>query len=194
MKRGFVALQKIVRKKLQKHETEIWRQLKTSEREFQIKLRGLKERRQMQEKIFDDLKHTPSDQFQNAFLVTNEFSFKQPRKKYSQEIGFEDDCHLLNKDIHKENAALAIQLAVRKWLHKRRRDHLAKSQPFLNKPLTEERAIKLQQDIDAWQHHHRVCTNQDIMDIEFIGIHSVKITEIYCHSIFFDKHFVKVTF
>ena len=75
MKRGFTALQKLVRKKFQKHETEIWRQLKTSEREFQIKLRGLKERRQMQEKIFDDLKHTPSDQFQNAFLVTNEFSF-----------------------------------------------------------------------------------------------------------------------
>ena len=96
MKRGFVALQKLIRKKLHRHETEIWRQLQTSEREFQIKLRGLKERRQMQEKIFDDLKHTPSDQFQNVFLVTKEFPFKQPRKKYSQEICLEDDRNLLN--------------------------------------------------------------------------------------------------
>ena len=32
---------------------------------------------------------------------------------------------------------------------------MAKSQPFLNKPITEERAMKLQQEIDAWQHHHK---------------------------------------
>ena len=38
-------------------------------------------------------------------------------------------------------------------------EHLCRCQPFLNKPITEERAIKLQQEIDAWQHHHRVSSN-----------------------------------
>ena len=33
---------------------------------------------------------------------------------------------------------------------------MCRCQPFLNKPITEERAIKLQQEIDSWQHHHRV--------------------------------------
>jgi len=51
---------------------------------------------------------------------------------------------------------MIIQTAVRRWLNKRIKDQLAKSQPLLNKPITEERAIKLQQEIDAWQHHHKV--------------------------------------
>ena len=53
-----------------------------------------------------------------------------------------------------EQAALTIQVTVRRWLTRRKKKNLAKSQPFLNKPITEERAMKLQQDIDAWQHHH----------------------------------------
>lgn len=53
-------------------------------------------------------------------------------------------------------AAMTIQTSVRRWLNRRIKEHLAKSQPYLNKPITEERAIKLQQEIDAWQHHHKV--------------------------------------
>lgn len=59
------------------------------------------------------------------------------------------------KDPKAEVAAMTIQLAIRRWLHRRRKEHLAKSQPFLNLPITEERAMKLQQEIDAWQHHHK---------------------------------------
>ena len=33
-------------------------------------------------------------------------------------------------------AALTIQVAVRRWLTRRKRNELAKSQPFLNKPIT----------------------------------------------------------
>ena len=65
-------------------------------------------------------------------------------------------------------AANKIQLAVRRWLNKRRKDQLAKSQPFLNRPITEERAMKLQQEIDAWQHHHKV---PPMTSAEFADLH-----------------------
>lgn len=45
---------------------------------------------------------------------------------------------------------------------------MAKSQPYLNKPITEERAMKLQQDIDAWQHHHKVTP---MTSSEFAELH-----------------------
>jgi hypothetical protein len=62
----------------------------------------------------------------------------------------------LKVDPKLDAAAMTIQFAARRWLNKRIKDQLAKSQAYLNKPITEDRAIKLQQDIDAWQHHHRV--------------------------------------
>ena len=67
-----------------------------------------------------------------------------------------------------EEAAKIIQLAVRRWLNKRLKDQLAKCQPYLNLPITEERAIKLQQEIDAWQHHHK---NPPMTSDEFAELH-----------------------
>ena len=205
MKQGFIALQQLYRKKIHSRETKIWRQLKSSEREFQIKLNALKERRKIQEKIFQDLKQKPSGQFQN--MLCQSFannSESKTGKEYQESMKKESSSELLihPNDIIKENAVRIIQVAIRKWLHNKRREHLARSycskirenskdkisilapfdnriiidfksnsfkysifsnframcrcQPFLNKPITEERAIKLQQEIDSWQHHHRV--------------------------------------
>ncbi len=59
-------------------------------------------------------------------------------------------------DPKKERAANVIQLAVRRWMTRKSKEQMARSQSYLNKPITEERAIKFQQEIDAWQHHNRV--------------------------------------
>ena len=62
----------------------------------------------------------------------------------------------MKDDKEEVKAAKIIQYAVRRWLHKRLYDNLARSQPFLNLPITEERAIKLQQEIDHWQYKNKV--------------------------------------
>ena len=139
MKQGFVALQQLYRKKIHSRETKIWRQLKSSEREFQIKFNALKERRKFQEKIFRDLKQKPSGQFQNTmchqYLVNNTESKivkeyqESTKKNYGTTTGKKGSTSELihPNDIVKENAAMIIQVAIRKWLHNKRREHLARS-------------------------------------------------------------------
>ena len=116
MKRGFIALQKLYRKKLHSRETDLWRQLKVSEREFQIKLNILKEKRKTQEKIYENLKHTPSGQFQNAFFNRNneksvdevDLKIQDYWKERKRSLEIEP-----SNDIIKENAVIVIQVAVR---------------------------------------------------------------------------------
>ena len=139
MKQGFIALQQLYRKKIHSRETKIWRKLKSSEREFQIKLNALKERRKIQEKIFQDLKQKPSGQFQNTsmcqYFVNNNTEttsqikeFEESMKNYGRKEPATSDLIHHPNDIVQENAAMIIQLAIRKWLHNKRREHLARSQ------------------------------------------------------------------
>ena len=77
---------------------------------------------------------------------------------------FQSYCTEVNKQVNesatdpkRNRAASVIQQAVRRWLTKRTKEQMARSQGYLNKPITEDRALKFQQEIDAWQHHNRVC-------------------------------------
>ena len=155
MKRGFIILQKIFRKRLHNQETDLSRQLKESEKEFETVLQAVKEKRRKQEIIFDSIRNTPSYKLNNLFDL-----YKEPRPGFNASISktfLESGEDIKNlEDDTKNEAAKVIQLAVRKWLSKRLYENLAKSQPFLNMPITEERAIKLQQDIDHWQYQNKV--------------------------------------
>lgn len=67
MRKGFIQLQKAFRKKLQHRETDLWRQFRASERQFNLELNALKERRRFQEKIFESIRQTPSSQLNLLF-------------------------------------------------------------------------------------------------------------------------------
>ncbi len=68
MKRGFEAMQKLYRKRLQGKEGDLWKKLRESENEFQAELEILKERRQTQEAIYRDLQQTPASKL-TAFFI-----------------------------------------------------------------------------------------------------------------------------
>jgi len=168
---GFIQLQKLFRKKMRSRENDLWRNFRASERKFNVELNALKEKRKLQEKIFESIRRTPSSQLN--------LLFSQEKEAAAQKI---QDCWRSHKsstisepveaegaiDPKIEQAALTIQIAARRWLTRRNREELAKSQPYLNKPITEERAMKLQQDIDAWQHHHKVAP---MTSSEFAELH-----------------------
>lgn len=60
MRSGFLALQKCYRKRLQSREGDLWKQFRDSERKFQCELGELNERRRLQEKIYENIRQTPS--------------------------------------------------------------------------------------------------------------------------------------
>ena len=107
--------------------------------------------------MFDDIKNTPSYKLNRLFNFSKDSGPSAsaiPKEHVKNDV---DKAESIVKDT-KNEAAKIIQLAVRKWLTKRMYENLAKSQPFLNMPITEERAIKLQQEIDHWQYQNKsIC-------------------------------------
>ena len=148
MRRGFIKLQAIAKRKLRTRENKLLEQFKASEKEFEMQLQAVKERRRKQELRFESIKNTPSHKLNVLFQLKQSASSVGTAKR---EAPTED---VESTDDEESKAAKTIQNAVRRWLHKRLHDNLARSQPFLNLPITEERAIKLQQEIDHWQYHH----------------------------------------
>lgn len=62
LRTGFMQLQKLYRKKLQSREGDLWKEFRASERRFNLHLNALKEKRKMQEKLFESIRKTPSSQ------------------------------------------------------------------------------------------------------------------------------------
>ena len=143
---GFVKLQCLVRRTLRTRENILLEQFKTSEKDFEMQLQAVKERRRKQERVFESIKNTPSHKLNALFQLKQATMTEIPKNEGDVKDDKEDEV----------KAAKIIQNAVRRWLHKRLYDNLARSQPFLNLPITEERAIKLQQEIDHWQYKNKV--------------------------------------
>ena len=72
MKSGFVQLQKLFRKKMYNRESDLWRNFRASERKFNVELNALKEKRKLQEKIFENIRKTPSSQLNLLFSQEKE--------------------------------------------------------------------------------------------------------------------------
>ena len=67
IRNGFIQLQKLYRRKLQNREGDLWREFRASERKFNLELNELKERRKLQEKIYENICKTPSSQLNLLF-------------------------------------------------------------------------------------------------------------------------------
>ena len=72
MRSGFVQLQKLFRKKMYNRESDLWRNFRASERKFNVELNALKEKRKLQEKIFENIRKTPSSQLNLLFSQEKE--------------------------------------------------------------------------------------------------------------------------
>ena len=72
MRSGFVQLQKLFRKKMYSRESDLWRNFRASERKFNVELNALKEKRKLQEKIFENIRKTPSSQLNLLFSQEKE--------------------------------------------------------------------------------------------------------------------------
>ena len=72
MKSGFDQLQKLFRKKMYNRESDLWRNFRASERKFNVELNALKEKRKLQEKIFENIRKTPSSQLNLLFSQEKE--------------------------------------------------------------------------------------------------------------------------
>ena len=77
MKSGFIQLQKLFRKKTYNRENELWRNFRASERKFNVELNALKEKRKLQEKIFESIRKTPSSQLNLLFSGEKEGAAKK---------------------------------------------------------------------------------------------------------------------
>ena len=77
MKNGFIQLQKLFRKKTYNRENELWRNFRASERKFNVELNTLKEKRKLQEKIFESIRKTPSSQLNLLFSGEKEGAAKK---------------------------------------------------------------------------------------------------------------------
>ena len=77
MKNGFIQLQKLFRKKTYNRENELWRNFRASERKFNVELNALKEKRKLQEKIFESIRKTPSSQLNLLFSGEKEGAAKK---------------------------------------------------------------------------------------------------------------------
>lgn len=73
---GFVKLQCLVRRTLRTRENILLDQFKTSEKEFEIQLQAVKERRKKQEQVFESIKNTPSYKLNTLFQLKQELAFK----------------------------------------------------------------------------------------------------------------------
>ena len=69
---GFIQLQKLFRKKMRSRENDLWRNFRASERKFNVELNALKEKRKLQEKIFESIRKTPSSQLNLLFSQEKE--------------------------------------------------------------------------------------------------------------------------
>ncbi len=159
MKNGFVQLQSLFRRKLRNREGDLWRDFRASERKFNLELRALKEKRQVQEKMLESIRKTPASQMNLLYSREKETAAMKIQdywRSHKESTTSEPPQQEIVIDTVKEQAAIVIQVVIRKWLHQRLRANVVKSQRFLNLPITEERASKLQQDIDSWQHHHKI--------------------------------------
>ena len=67
IRNGFIKLQKLYRRKLQNREADLWREFRASERKFNLELNEMKERRRLQEKIYESIRQTPSSQLNLLF-------------------------------------------------------------------------------------------------------------------------------
>ena len=67
IRNGFIKLQKLYRRKLQNREAYLWREFRASERKFNLELNEMKERRRLQEKIYESIRQTPSSQLNLLF-------------------------------------------------------------------------------------------------------------------------------
>lgn len=85
MRVGFVALQKLYRKRLQSREGDLWRQFRNSEKKFQLELEEFRDRRQQQEKIYESIRQTPSSQLTNLSFKNSDASLK-PKSAVNQLI------------------------------------------------------------------------------------------------------------
>ena len=77
MKSGFIQLQKLFRKKTYNRENELWRNFRASERKFNVELNTLKEKRKLQEKIFESIRKTPSSQLNLLYSGEKEGAAKK---------------------------------------------------------------------------------------------------------------------
>ena len=77
MKSGFIQLQKLIRKKTYNRENELRRNFRASERKFNVELNALKEKRKLQEKIFESIRKTPSSQLNLLFSGEKEGAAKK---------------------------------------------------------------------------------------------------------------------